>query len=158
MTANAVFNIVLIAAAVVWILWKQIQPAPIKARLLLLAPLAMGYFGIRNTPGSTWSSAADLTLILIGAIFAIVLGLARGGTIQVWRERDGQLWRRGSKMTLFLWAALLVVRVMMAGLATATGHRAADASGPILLSLALSFAAQNAVTGLRMSALANGTE
>jgi hypothetical protein len=39
---NTVVNVVLIAAAVVWILWKQIQPAPVKTRLLVLAPLVMG--------------------------------------------------------------------------------------------------------------------
>lgn len=154
MTAGSIVNIVLIAAAVIWILWKQIRPAPVKTRLLVLAPLAMGYFGIRDTPASTWTSVADLALILIGAAFAIALGLARGGTIRVWREQDGRLWRRGTKLTLALWAALLAVRVIMAGVATSTGHRAADAPGPILLSLALSFAAQNAVTGLRMTALA----
>lgn len=154
MNVNTVVNVVLIAAAVVWILWKQIQPAPVKTRLLVLAPLVMGYFGIRNTPGSTWSSAADVTLILVGAVFAIVLGLARGATIRVWRERDGRVWRQGSRMTLLLWGALLLVRVIMAGVAVGTHHKAADGLGPILLSLAVSFAAQNVVTGLRMSALA----
>ena len=154
MNVNTAANVVLIAAAVVWILWKQIQAAPIKSRLLVLAPLVMGYFGIRNTPGSTWSSAGDLTLILVGAVFSIGLGLARGGTIHVWREQDGRLWRQGSKMTLLLWGALLLVRVVMAGVAAGTGHRAATGLGPILFSLALSFAAQNAVTGMRMSALA----
>lgn len=153
MSVNTVANIVLIAAAVIWILWRQIQAAPIKTRLLVAAPLVMGYFGIRGTPSSTWSSAADVGLILIGAVFGIALGLARGATIRVWRERDGLLWRQGSKLTLLLWGALLVVRVVMAGIAQATGHHAATGLGPIMLSLALSFAAQNAVTGLRMSAL-----
>ena len=155
MNINTVVNVVLIAAAVVWILWKQIQPAPVKTRLLVLAPLVMGYFGIRNTPGSTWSSAADVTLILVGAVFAIALGLARGATIRVWRERDGRVWRQGSRTTLLLWGVLLLVRVIMAGVAVGTHHKAADGLGPILLSLAVSFAAQNAVTGLRMSALAD---
>src|SRR6202011_4991422 len=141
---NTAANVLLIGAAVVWILWKQIQAAPIKTRLLVAAPLVMGYFGIRDTPSSTWTSAADLTLIAVGAAFAVGLGLARGTTIRVWREQDGLLWRQGSKVTLMLWGALLVVRVAMYGVAEATGPRAASGLGPVLLSLGLSFAAQNA--------------
>ena len=150
---NTAANVLLIVAAVVWILWKQIQAAPIKIRLLVAAPLVMGYFGIRDTPASTWTSPADLTLIAVGAAFAIGLGLARGATIRVWREQDGLPWRQGSKVTLMLWGALVVVRAAMYGVAEATGHRAASGLGPVLLSLGLSFAAQNAITGLRISAL-----
>jgi hypothetical protein len=152
---NTVVNVVLIAAAVVWILWKQVQHTPIKARLLVAVPLVLGYFGVKDTPTSTWSSAAAATLIVIGAAFSIALGLARGATLRVWREQDGRLWQKGSKYTMFLWGALLIVRVIVAGVASATHNHAATGLGPILLSLALTFAAQNAVTGLRMSALSN---
>ena len=151
MNVNTVANILLIAAAVVWILAKQVKAAPIKTRLLVLAPLLMGYFGIKDTPVSTWKSGADLAFILVGALFSIGLGLWRGGTIRVWRESDGGWWRAGTKSTLYLWGALLVVRAVLAGVADATGHKPADGLGPILFSLALSFAAQNAVIATCMS-------
>ena len=38
---NTAANILLIAAAVVWILAKQVKPAPVKTRLLVAAPLIM---------------------------------------------------------------------------------------------------------------------
>jgi len=148
---NTAANILLIAAAVVWILAKQVKPAPVKTRLLVAAPLIMAYFGIKNTPASTWMDGADLAFIAIGAVFSIALGLWRGTTIRVWRESDGTWWRVGSKYTLYLWGALLVVRAILAGAAGSTGHKAADGLGPILVSLALSFAAQSAVTAMRMS-------
>ncbi|HWG26664.1 hypothetical protein [Actinospica sp.] len=151
MNVNTAANILLIAAAVIWILAKQVRPAPVKTRLLVLAPLLMGYFGIKDTPVSTWKSGADLGFILVGAVFSIGLGFWRGSTIRVWRESDGRWWRAGSKYTLYLWGALLVVRGVLAGFAGATGHKAADGLGPILLSLALSFAAQSVVTAMRMS-------
>ncbi len=153
MNVITVANVILITAAVVWILWKQVRPAPIKARMLVLAPLVMGYFGVKDTPSSTWSSGTAVTLIAVGAVFSIGLGLARGATIRVWREQDGRMWRQGSKYTMFLWGALLVVRVVVAAVASATHDHAATGTGPILLSLALTFAAQNVVTGLRMNAL-----
>jgi hypothetical protein len=151
MNVNTVANALLIAAAVVWILAKQIRPAPIKSRMMVAAPLVMAYFGIKQTPISTWKSSADLGFIAVGALFSIGLGLWRGTTIRVWRAEDGRWWRAGTKYTLLLWGALLVVRVVVAGAADATGHKAADGLGPILFSLALSFAAQSAVTAMRMS-------
>jgi hypothetical protein len=150
-TAAATPTILLIAAAVIWILVKQVKAAPVKARLLVLAPLIMGYFGVKDTPASTWKSGADLGFIVVGALLSIGLGLWRGTTIRVWRENDGVWWRAGSKYTLYLWGALFVVRVVLAGAASATGHEAADGLGPILFALALSFAAQNAVIGMRMT-------
>jgi hypothetical protein len=151
MNVNTAANILLIAAAVIWILAKQVKAAPVKPRLLVLAPLIMGYFGIKDTPASTWKTGADLGYIVVGALLSIGLGLWRGTTIRVWREQDGGWWRAGTKYTLYLWGALLVVRAVLAGAAGATGHKAADGLGPILFSLALSFAAQNAVIGMRMS-------
>lgn len=151
MNVSTVANILLIAAAVIWILARQVKAAPIKTRLLVLAPLLMGYFGIKDTPVSTWMSAADLAFILVGAVVSIGLGLWRGGTIRVWRESDGVWWRAGSRSTLYLWGAMLAVRAVLAGVADATGHKAADGLGPILFSLALSFAAQNAVIATHMT-------
>lgn len=89
----------------------------------MAAPLIMGYFGIKDTPATTWKSGADLAFILVGALFSIGLGLWRGTTIRVWRESDGAWWRAGSKATLYLWGALLVVRGISAGIADATGPR-----------------------------------
>ena len=151
MNVNTAANILLIAAAVVWILARQVKASPIKSRLLVLAPLIMGYFGIRDTPASTWKSGADLGFIAIGALFSIGLGLWRGNTIRVWRENDGTWWRAGTRTTLYLWGALLLVRGALAGIADAAGHKAADGLGPILFSLALSFAAQNIVIAMHMS-------
>jgi hypothetical protein len=148
---NTAANILLIVAAVVWILAKQVRPAPVKTRLLVAAPLIMAYFGIKNTPASTWKDEADLAFIAIGAVFSIALGLWRGATIRVWRESDGSWWRAGSKYTLYLWGALLVVRAILVGAADSTGHKAADGLGPILVSLALSFAAQSVVIAMKMS-------
>jgi hypothetical protein len=151
MNVNTAVNILLIAAAVVWILARQVKASPIKSRLLVLAPLIMGYFGIKDTPASTWKSGADLGFIVVGALFSIGLGLWRGNTVRVWRETDGTWWRAGTRTTLYLWGALLLVRGVLAVIADATGHKAADGLGPILFSLALSFAAQNVVIAMHMS-------
>jgi hypothetical protein len=50
MTAQSAANFLLIATAIAWILGRQLQVAPVKPRLLLLAPVVMGYFSIRDLP------------------------------------------------------------------------------------------------------------
>ena len=151
MSINDIASLLLIAAAVVWILARQVQVARVKARLLLLVPLVLAYFGIRSLPASTWHVPADLGLLAVSAAVSVGLGVWRGQTIKVWRDVDGTWWRKGSMFTLALWGALIVARGLLYVLDSALGHREASGLGAILLTLALSFAAQNAVTALRMN-------
>jgi hypothetical protein len=141
----SIADLLLIAAAVVWILAKQVRREPVKARLLVLVPLLLGWFGLRAVPGSFWHSTADVALFGIGAAVSVGLGLIRGRTIRVWREPDGTWWRQGSRTTLMLWGALLAARVALAAVDHVTGHPEASNAGVILCSLALSFAGQNVV-------------
>ena len=151
MSLSTVVDVLLIGAAVVWILAKQIQLARVKPRLLLLAPVVLAYFGIRALPASTWHRAADLGLIALSVAVSVGLGVWRGQTIRVWREADGTWWRQGSMRTLALWGALIVARGVLYGVDAAAGHREASGLGAVLVTLALSFAAQNAVIALRMN-------
>jgi hypothetical protein len=152
MKVNIVIDVLLIGAAVVWILARQVQVGRVKLRLLWLVPLLLAFFGIRGLPASTWHVPADLGLLAVGAVISIGLGIWRGQTIRVWRDADGTWWRQGSALTLVLWGALIVARGLLYGVGVAVGHREATNLGAILVVLALSFAAQNAVTALRMNA------
>jgi hypothetical protein len=152
MNLNIVVDVLLIGAAVVWILARQVQVGRVKPRLLWLVPLLLAFFGIRSLPASTWHVPADLGLLALSAVISIGLGVWRGQTIRVWRDADGTWWRQGSALTLVLWGALIVARGLIYGAGVAVGHREATNLGAILVVLALSFAAQNAVTALRMNA------
>jgi cytochrome c biogenesis protein CcdA len=150
-TPHSAATALLIAAAVIWILARQIRLAPVNPRLLVLAPLLLGYAGMDSLPASAWRNAADLALLALGAAVSVALGVWRGHTIAVWRDENGVWWRRGSKLTLALWGALFVARGALSVVALATGHPDASSSGALLLGLAVGFAAQNAVVGLRMT-------
>ena len=151
MTPSSAATALLLAAAVVWILARQIRLAPVKPRLLVLAPLLLGYAGLDSLPAAAWHDAADLALLALGAVVSAALGVWRGRTIAVWRDDAGVWWRRGSKLTLALWGALFAARGALYVTAVATGHPEASSAGALLLGLAISFAAQNAVIGLRMT-------
>jgi hypothetical protein len=150
MSITLVADVVLIVVAVAWILFKQVQPAPVKPRLLVIVPVGLAYFGITTTTAKTWSSSPGLLLIILGVAISVALGVPRGATIQVWRGEDGRWWRRGSKATLALWGALFVARGGLYFVAQASGHQAASGLGPLLLALAISFASQNLVIAIRM--------
>jgi hypothetical protein len=151
MNLNTAADVLLIGAAVVWVLVRQIRMARVKPRLLWLAPLILAYFGIRAVPASTWKVPADLGLLALSAAVSVALGLWRGQSISVWRGADGSWWRQGSVRTLVLWGVLIGARAVLYGVDDAAGHREASGLGAILLTLALSFAAQNAVTAARMT-------
>ena len=152
MNASTVADVLLIGAAVVWVLARQVQLARVKPRLLLLAPLVLAFFGIRSLPASTWRVPADLALLAVSAALSLGLGVWRGQTIKVWRDADGTWWRQGSVLTLVLWGVLIAARGLLYGVGVAVGHREASDLGAVLVTLALSFAAQNTVTALRMNA------
>ena len=152
MNASTVADVLLIVAAVVWVLARQVQVAQVKPRLPVLAPLVLASFGIRSLPASTWRVPADLALLAVSAALSLGLGAWRGQTIKVWRDADGTWWRKGSVLTLVLWGVLIVARGLLYGVGVAVGHRDASDLGAVLVTLALSFAAQNTVTALRMNA------
>ena len=152
MNASTVADVLLIGAAVVWVLARQVQVARVKPRLLLLAPLVLAFFGTRSLPASTWRVPDDLALLAVSAALSLGLGVWRGQTIKVWRGADGTWWRQGSVLTLVLWGVLIVARGLLYGVGVAVGHREASGLGAVLVTLALSFAAQNTVTALRMNA------
>jgi hypothetical protein len=152
MNASTVADVLLIGVAVIWVLARQVKVARVKPRLLVLAPLVLAFFGIRSVPASTWRMPADLALLAVSAALSLGLGVWRGQTIKVWRDADGTLWRQGSVLTLVLWGVLIVARGLLYGVGVAVGHRDASDLGAVLVTLALSFAAQNTVTALRMNA------
>lgn len=152
MTPHSAADVLLIAAAVVWILTRQIRPAPVKVRLLVLVPLLLAYFGLRQLPASTWQGLAAPLLLAVSLAVSAGLGVWRGRTISVWRDASGVWWRRGSMRTLALWGALLAARGVLYAVDVATGHPQASSPGALLLTLAVSFAAQNAVVAARMAA------
>ena len=150
MSVTLVADILLIVIAVGWILFKQVQAAPVKHRLLVIAPVLLGYFGITSTAQKTWDNSGDLLFILVGVAISVALGVPRGATIRVWMAEDGVWWRQGSKATLALWGALFLARGGLYVIAQASGHQAASGVGPLLFALAVSFAAQNIVIAVKM--------
>jgi hypothetical protein len=56
-----------------WILAQQVRVARVRPRLLL-APLALAFFGLRSLPATAWRVPADLALLAVSAVLSLVLG------------------------------------------------------------------------------------
>jgi len=76
MTALSAADLLLLLAAVGWILAKQVGVEPVKPRLLVLAPLLLGWFGLRAPPSSRTRDLADVALLAFAAVVSALLGCA----------------------------------------------------------------------------------
>jgi hypothetical protein len=72
-----------------------------------------------------------------------VLGFARGWTVQL-NERSGYLWRKGTWLTMVLWAVSIAARIGIGVLASQHGADVVAKDG-IMLSLGVSLAAQGLI-------------
>ena len=79
---------------------------------------------------------------------AIAIGIALGAMTRLER-RDGYLWAQLPKRGLWLWAALIVSRLLVTGIAPADGAHVAAGTAAILLMLGLNRAAQALVVAPR---------
>ena len=138
--------VVLVLAAVGYVLVSRMQGRPVNTRRLLVLPAVLTAVGALQLAGamSTGFRPVDAGLLAVGMLAAAGLGAARGATVAVF-VRDGRLWLQYRPSTLMLWAATVAVRVGLTLLAHTTAAAVA-ASGPaLLLTVGITLFAEGAV-------------
>lgn len=125
--------VVLVLAAVGYVLVSRIAGRPVNTRRLLVLPGVLTAMGALQLAGAVSAGIRpqDLGLLAVGLAAAAGLGAARGATVAV-SVRDGRPWLRYRAFTLALWAATVAVRVGLTALAHEAGATV-SASGPALL-------------------------
>jgi hypothetical protein len=141
-------EIILIVAAVVYVLGGRLAGQPLQARRLVLIPAAMTIYGLTQLSHLDTMSIAGL---VVEAAIGFGLGLLRGVTIRVY-EKAGHLWFRYRPLTLAVWAATIAVRVVIAFGAHAVGVNLPTA-GALLVSFGLSLFGEAAVIAVRAQSL-----
>ncbi|MFE2250565.1 hypothetical protein [Streptomyces lavendulae] len=129
-------RVLLIALVVVFVVARRFGGRPLKDRdRLWVLPAVLVLVGV-NDGGLVAPAHPLLSLVLlaaeIGAAFG--LGLLMGRAMTVWREPDGQLWAKGNKVVLALFALSLATRAALALLGYAVGIT--PHTGALLLPLA----------------------
>lgn len=128
-------------AVVVYVIGQQLVGGPLSGKRVVVLPAVLTGIGILDVSRSAHPDTADIVLLIVGAAIAIAIG-AGLGTMTRLERRDGHLWAQLPKQGLLLWGALIVSRLLIAGIAHAVGAHLADGTTAILLMLGLNRAAQ----------------
>jgi hypothetical protein len=127
-------EVVLILAAVCYILARRMIGEPAQAKRMLILPAVFLVIGLSDVSGDTQSMVSILFLAGTGAI-SVVLGALRGASVRV-SERDGLAFIRYTGVTVGLWVVNLVIKFgANFALGTVDAHDAASVSNSLFLTL-----------------------
>jgi len=143
-------TILLVVAAVGYVLWSRMQGRPLKLRRMLVLPVVLTVLGITDLTGSSAPhlTPKDITFLLISVALSVVLGAARGVTIELYPQQ-GELWQRYRGITVGLWIALIAAKLILIAIASAAGASAGGGTSSLLLTLGVSLLAEAAIVGPR---------
>jgi hypothetical protein len=146
----APLTIVLVFAAVGYVLWSRMQGRPLKLRRLIVLPVILAILGITDLTGSSAPhlTPKDIAFLLISVAISALLGAARGATIQIYPNR-GELWQRYRGNTVGLWIVLIAAKIVLLAIASPAGASAGGGTNTLLLSLGVSLLAEAAIVGPR---------
>ena len=145
-------EIVLIAALVVWVLYRQVTGrfvrSPERAVRLPLVLCGLGLLTLLQAH----PAVTTLGVLLVGGelLVTAALGVARGSVVRL-QTRDGWLYARGGVPMLLLWVLTVGIRIGTAALAGALGVGALS-TATLTLSFAVSLAVQALVLNRRVVA------
>ena len=144
-----------------FVLYREMRPHQLRLRRLVLLPAVLGLFALQQL--SRQQLTIDLsTVAFLGVNLAVglIAGIWRGTTFRTWTEA-GIVMNRGTVATLVAWGVLIAIRLPFAVVSHSTKLPQGLVVGELLLALAVTFAAQNAVLWLRasrMTAMVAGAE
>jgi hypothetical protein len=148
---NPYVVIVLVAALLVFVVYRQMRSAPIEPRQLVIFPLILAVFGFVNLQKQPPDLIAGGVALVASVLTALLFGVARGRTTLIWRAGNVTM-RKGTTTTLLLWIAAILVRVIIGGIARRAGVPLSMTAGEIPLFLGVTLAGQNAVIWQRAQA------
>jgi|SRR5271170_1791582 len=143
-------TILLVVAAVGYVLWSRMNGQPLKLKRMLVLPVVLMVLGITDLTGSSAPhlTPKDIAFLVVSAAIAAVLGAARGATIELYPQQ-GELWQRYRRITVGLWITLIAARLIVIVIASAVGASAGGGTSTLLLTLGVSLLAEAAIVGPR---------
>jgi hypothetical protein len=143
-------TILLAVAAVGYVLWSRTKGQPLRSKRLLVLPVILTIIGITDLSGSSAPhlTPKDVAFVAVSVIISVALGAARGATIELYPQQ-GELWQRYRSSTVGLWIAIILIRVVLVGVASAAHASPGAGTDTLLLALGASLLAEAAVVGPR---------
>jgi len=148
-TTDAV-NLVIGLAVLGFILYRQMQPRPVRANMRL--PLILAIIGIiqlidflqHGTHNTTKVALALAGSLVLAAITAAI----RAFTVRVWID-GGQAWRQGNWLTALLWVVSIGLHLGYDYLVLGNGSQSGVASASLLLYFAVTYTIQRLIQQAR---------
>lgn len=145
----SVLTVVAVIGIVVYVIGRQLVGGSVSGKRLIVLPAVLTVIGILDLSGhGSHPGATDIVLLIVSAVIAIAIGLGLGAITRLQR-RDGYLWGQLPKQGLWLWGALIASRLLIIGIAHASGAHVAAGTTAILLMLGLNRGAQALVFASR---------
>jgi hypothetical protein len=101
-------EVVLIIAAIAYVLISRMMGQPAQAKRMLLLPAVLALIGLANISDGLTSATAVVFLIATAAI-SVLLGAARGATVRI-SLRNGTAFVRYTGWTVLLWLVNIAVK------------------------------------------------
>jgi hypothetical protein len=137
-------EIILIAAAVIYVIGKRLAGEPLQARRLLVVPVVMMLIGVGQLHGL---DPRGIAVLVLEVLLGIGFGALRGATIKLY-EQGGHLWYRYRPVTLLVWLGTIVIRVAMVFGAQAIGVNL-PTTASLLITFGISLLGEAAVVAAR---------
>jgi hypothetical protein len=152
-----VVNVGIYVALIGFVLYRQMSRLPLNPRRLVLLPVLIAVFALQQLSRHPLPFDLGMVALLVASIaVSILAGLWRGTTFRVWMEA-GVVMTKGTAITLIAWGVLIAIRLPIAYASHAANYPQGLVIGELLLALAVTFAAQNAVIWVRSSRLATAS-
>jgi hypothetical protein len=134
-------EIVLVVAAVGYVLLSRMLGEPVEGKRLLLVPAVLGVVGLAELRNVEFTGGS-LAFLAVTAVLGVAVGVGRGASARVF-VRDGIVCLKYTWLTVALWAGSLAVKVGAGAVASAVDPEAVRASGSwTLLSIAVGLLAE----------------
>lgn len=138
-------DVVLVVVIIGFVIFKQVQGEPLRAKRVVLRPLLLtvgGFADLHLT--NAHLSSADITCLAIGTAGSAVIGCGFGALIRI-ESREGYLWGQLPVIGLWLWVLLVGWRVAVMVIASSMHAHIAASTSTLLFSLGINRLAQAAV-------------
>jgi protein-S-isoprenylcysteine O-methyltransferase Ste14 len=100
---------VVAAFLVLWVMWRQLRPQPLRMRRMLLLPVLLVFVTVLGFKPAWWHLPDVLLVTGITTAFALVAGFLRGWLNRPDRRPDGTIWVTGGPLAVAVYGLTLAV-------------------------------------------------
>ena len=86
-------TVVIGAALVLFVIYRQLVTRPVEGRQLVVLPLFLAVLGFINLNHQPPATSAAIAALVASLASAVVFGLARGRSMRVWQDAVRVLWK-----------------------------------------------------------------